>query len=46
MSANRRPDDEMTHLLVHTVRPSADGSSNVRYLSAAECANARPAPIS
>ncbi|MFC7812978.1 Hsp70 family protein [Streptomyces olivaceus] len=38
-------DDELTRLLAHTVRPFADGSSNVRHLSAAETANARPAPI-
>ncbi|MER5994792.1 hypothetical protein [Streptomyces viridosporus] len=31
--------------MAHTVRPFADGSSNVRHLSAAETANARPAPI-
>ncbi|MCX5529767.1 Hsp70 family protein [Streptomyces sp. NBC_00006] len=38
-------DDELTRLLAHTIRPFADGSSNVRHLSAAETANARPAPI-
>jgi molecular chaperone DnaK (HSP70) len=38
-------EDELTRLLAHTVRPFADGSSNVQHLSAAETANARPAPI-
>lgn len=38
-------DDELTRLLAHTVRPFADGSSHVRHLSAAETADARPAPI-
>jgi molecular chaperone DnaK (HSP70) len=38
-------EDELTRLLAHTVRPFADGSSNVQHLSAAESANARPAPI-
>ncbi|MFK4864229.1 Hsp70 family protein [Streptomyces sp. CSMPJR101] len=38
-------EDELTRLLAHTVRPFADGSSPVRHLSAAEAANARPAPI-
>ncbi|MGV9874664.1 Hsp70 family protein [Streptomyces cellulosae] len=38
-------DDELTRLLAHTVRPFADASSNVQHLSAAEVANARPAPI-
>ncbi|MGV9420380.1 hypothetical protein ACWDO6_23160 [Streptomyces sp. NPDC003674] len=37
--------DELTRLLAHTVRPFANGSSNVRHLSAAESASARPAPI-
>ncbi|KAB2975743.1 Hsp70 family protein [Streptomyces sp. SS1-1] len=38
-------EDELTRLLAHTVRPFADGSSPARHLSAAEAANARPAPI-
>ncbi|MEU2490835.1 Hsp70 family protein [Streptomyces sp. NPDC007883] len=38
-------DEELTRLLAHTVRPFADGISNVRQLSAAESANARSAPI-
>lgn len=38
-------EEELTRLLAHTIRPFADGSSNVRHLSAAETANARPAPI-
>ncbi|WP_166028516.1 Hsp70 family protein [Streptomyces chilikensis] len=38
-------EDELTRLLAHTIRPFADGSSTARYLSAAEAANTRPAPI-
>jgi molecular chaperone DnaK (HSP70) len=38
-------EDELSRLLARTIRPFADGSSNVRHLSAAETANDRAAPI-